>query len=57
MNGLAVLTGHWNEIEEKSRKPAKPILKTMGENPGTVGILILDKSGILMVYHSRFPSI
>ena len=35
-NGLAVLTGRWSEIEEKSTKPVKPVLKTMGENPGTV---------------------
>ena len=34
LNGLAVLTGLWSEIEEKSKKRAKPILKTMGENPG-----------------------
>jgi hypothetical protein len=33
-NGLTVLTGRWSEIEEKSTKPVKPVLKTMGENPG-----------------------
>jgi hypothetical protein len=32
--GLAVLTGRWADIEEKSRKPCKPVLKSMGENPG-----------------------
>jgi hypothetical protein len=42
LNGLAVLTGRWSDIEEKSTKPAKPILKTMGENPGKN--MIQDKS-------------
>jgi len=34
LSGLTVLTGRWRDIEEKSRKPEKPVLKTMGENPG-----------------------
>ena len=32
-SGLGIFSGRWCDIERKSEKPSKPLLKTMGENP------------------------
>ena len=31
--GLGIFTGRWCDVDRKSEKPAKPVLRTMGENP------------------------
>ncbi|TRY71636.1 hypothetical protein TCAL_05294 [Tigriopus californicus] len=33
LGGLGIFTGDWTDVLEKSERPVKPVLKTMGENP------------------------
>merc|ERR1719282_927193 len=31
--GVSLATGHWQDVEDRNRKPVKPLLRTMSENP------------------------
>ena len=33
MKGLSLATGHWQDVVERNRRPVKPLLRTMSENP------------------------
>ena len=33
LKGITIATGHWQDIVEKNKKPVKPLLRTMSENP------------------------
>ena len=30
---MSLATGHWQDVEDRNRKPVKPLLRTMSENP------------------------
>ena len=33
VEGVSIATGHWQDVIDKNRRPAKPLLRTMSENP------------------------
>ena len=33
MSGVSLATGHWQDVVERNRRPVKPLLRTMSENP------------------------
>ena len=33
ISGVSVATGHWEDVVERNRRPVKPLLRTMSENP------------------------
>ena len=33
VSGVSLATGHWQDVVERNRRPVKPLLRTMSENP------------------------